>query len=139
MTDPSIHANVSADIRALRTQSNNAIAARDPERIVALMMPDVAVNVAGGPVLRGQEASRAAFADQFADRNFRGYVRDVDTVELGADPTVATERGRWTGRWRKAAGDHEMHGTYVAEWRLTDVGWRIQSETFVTTQWNAPH
>lgn len=118
-------------IRAVRDASNAAIAARDPDRVVACMMDDVTVSVARGPVLHGRDASRVAFKEQFADRAFSGYVREATEIAIdGASPTRATERGRWTGRWRHGSNEQTMRGTYVAEWRLTEMGWFIQSEVF---------
>lgn len=118
-------------IRARRDASNRAIAARDAELLSTYMMPDITVSVANGPVLKGRTANRDAFADQFADQAFRGYTREPSDVVVHDPPTHATERGRWIGTWRTKAGEHVMRGTYVAKWRLTDVGWCIQSETFV--------
>jgi ketosteroid isomerase-like protein len=118
-------------IRRARAASNAAIAARDAEQVVMHMLPDVVVSVARGPVLRGREASRAAFAEQFADRAFLGYVREADDVEVHEPPLRATERGRWTGRWRRGLGEHVMRGTYRAEWQYTAMGWLIGSEVFV--------
>ena len=118
-------------IRALRAQSNAAIAARDAERVVAFMLPDVSVRVAGGPLLTGREASRSAFAEQFAERGFRGYVREPEEVTVHEAASRATERGRWTGRWRSGLREDVVRGTYVAEWRHTEMGWLIQSETYV--------
>lgn len=120
-------------IRAIRAASNSAIAARDVERVVACMLEDVTVAVARGPVLKGREASRKAFAEQFAERAFAGYVRDATDVVIDASGTRATERGNWTGRWRHALREETMRGTYVAEWRHTEFGWFIQSETFTPT------
>jgi ketosteroid isomerase-like protein len=117
-------------IRALREQSNQAIAAHDVDRTVSFMAPDVAVGVAGGPTLHGRDASREAFAEQFADKAFVTYVRTIDQIAL-ADPLRATERGRWVGRWRLKAGMHEQGGSYVAEWRFSEMGWLIHSETFI--------
>ncbi|MBL0169820.1 MAG: nuclear transport factor 2 family protein [Gemmatimonadaceae bacterium] len=119
-----------AAIRARRTASNQAIAARDADRVVACMMPEVTVSVALGPVLTGREASRVAFAAQFADRQFAGYVRDPMDIVVHDPPTRATERGRWVGRWRQGRKEQVMHGTYQAEWCLTELGWFIQSEAF---------
>lgn len=115
----------------MRAASNQAIAARDVDRVVACLMPDVTVSVARGPVLVGRDASRAAFSEQFADRAFVGYVREADHVVVNDPPTSATERGRWTGRWGRGIGEHVMRGTYVAEWRHTELGWFIHSEVFV--------
>lgn len=114
-------------IRAIRAASNAAIAARDADLVVACMLFDATVSVARGPILHGREASRVAFAEQFADRAFLGYVREPTDIVVDAG-TRATERGRWTGRWRHGATEQVMRGTYVAEWRHTELGWFIQSE-----------
>ena len=89
-----------AAIRTRRAQSNAAIAARDLDGVVALLQPDVTVAVAGGPTLAGRAASRDAFAEQFADPSFRGYVRTADSVTVHTPPTTATEMGRWVGHWQ---------------------------------------
>lgn len=123
----------SAAIRTRRAESNAAIAAQDVDRVISVMLPDVSVSVAGGPLLVGRDASREAFAEQFADRTFRGYVREAQEIKVHSPPTRATERGRWTGRWRSSAGEQVMRGTYIAEWRHTELGWFIQSEEFVST------
>jgi ketosteroid isomerase-like protein len=119
-----------AAIRAVRATSNQAIGARDADRVVACMMSDVTVAVAHGPQLTGRESSRAAFAAQFSERTFVGYVREPSDIAIHEPPTRATERGRWLGRWKQGAGEHVMRGTYVAEWCHTALGWFIQSEVF---------
>lgn len=123
---------VAETIRALRAESNAAIAARDLDRITRLMLGSIVVSVAGGPRLTGREASRQAFADQFADRSFRGYVREPESITVHQPPVGATESGRWAGHWQAGLRKEEMRGAYVAEWRLTDDGWRIASEVFVS-------
>jgi ketosteroid isomerase-like protein len=119
-----------AAIRARRAASNAAIASRDADATVAVMLPDITVAVAGGPVLIGRPAQRAAFAEQFADRAFRGYVRTPDTITLRDGATHATERGSWVGRWQRGLRTEEMRGTYVAEWRLVHDAWMLHSEIY---------
>ena len=121
-------------IRAVRAASNAAIAARDCDRVVACMLEDVTVSVARGPVLQGREASRAAFAEQFADRAFVGYVREATDIVIDSPPMCATEHGRWTGRWRHGGVEQLMRGTYEAGWRHTELGWFIQSEVFTSSE-----
>jgi uncharacterized protein (TIGR02246 family) len=117
-------------VRALREASNAAIAARDAERVGSFMAPDVRVAVAGGPVLQGVEANRAAFAEQMADPAFRGYVRTPESIRVRGDGTRAEECGSWVGRWQTRAGPLAQRGRYTAEWELTPLGWRITSETY---------
>ena len=117
-------------VREARAASNAAIVERDADRVVACMMHDVTVAVAHGPTLLGREASRAAFAAQFAERTFKGYVREPNEIVVHNPPTRATERGCWLGRWQHGVGEQVMRGTYVAEWSYTALGWFIQSEQF---------
>ncbi len=99
--------------------------------MVSLLQPDVSVAVAGGPTLAGRAANRAAFAEQFADPSFRGYVRTPDTVTLSVPPTSATEMGHWVGHWQHGRAREAMRGTYLAQWIFTSLGWFIASEVFV--------
>lgn len=124
------HDGAQRAIRAARDASNAAIAARDADGVVMIMLPEVTVSVAHGPVLTGRDASRRAFAEQFADPAFRGYVREAIAIEIQDPPTRALERGRWTGRWRHGVREQVMRGHYHAMWQHTDVGWLIRSEVF---------
>ena len=117
-------------LRALRAASNAAIAARDAERVASFLAPDARVAVAGGPVLHGVEANRAAFAEQMADPAFRGYERTPERFVLEDLGQRATERGTWVGRWQTRAGPLAQRGTYDAVWVLTPLGWRIAEEAF---------
>ena len=117
-------------IRTLRAQSNAAIAARDADGVTALMSDTVSVAVAGGPVLRGRAANRAAFAEQMADPAFRGYVRTPASIEVAADGRHASEQGRWEGRWQTRAGPLVQRGAYEATWELTPLGWRLAAEQY---------
>lgn len=121
-----------AEVRAARARSNAAIAARDADAVVGFMVPDVVVTAGNGGVLVGRDSSRAAFARQFADSAFLGYVRTPDDVQPSSHRPLAAERGSWVGRWRRADGVQELHGTYLAMWRRTGAGWQIRSELFVT-------
>ena len=82
-------------------------------------------------MLQGREASRLAFAEQFGDPVFRGYVREAGDIVVHDPPTRATEVGRWVGRWKRGSAEEVMRGTYRAEWWHTAVGWLIRSEVFV--------
>lgn len=121
-------------IRALRAESNAAISARDVEAVVALMVEQITVSVAGGPTLVGRDASRVAFVEQFADPAFRGYVREPSTITVHDPAITATEQGRWVGRWQRGFRREELRGLYTAEWELRDAGagWQLVSEIFVS-------
>jgi ketosteroid isomerase-like protein len=124
----------SAQIRGRRAESNAAISARDVEAVIALMAEQITVSVAGGPTLVGRDASRVAFAEQFADPAFRGYVREPSTITVHDPPITVSEQGRWVGRWQRGLRREEMRGMYSAEWELRDAGagWQLVSEVFVS-------
>jgi ketosteroid isomerase-like protein len=119
-----------ADIRALRKQSNAAIAALDPDYVVGFMAHDVRVEVAGGGTLVGRLANREAFAEQMESPGFGGYVRTPTQVLVQTDPLRATERGTWTGRWQVKGRTQQQQGTYTAEWRFGEMGWEIVAEQY---------
>jgi ketosteroid isomerase-like protein len=118
-------------IRALRAQSNEAIARCDALGVTALMLPDVVVAAAGGLLLRGQEAVRIALAEQMTEPEFRGYVRTPTAIDHVDGAESAIESGRWVGRRQDRLRVTERRGSYVAEWQYTASGWRTRSERFV--------
>ncbi len=124
-------ADISATIRALRKQSNAAIASLDAHYVVSFMSEDIEVQVAGGPLLRGRAANQDAWEAQMQDRGFGGYVRSPEVVHVAPDGRTATERGQWVGRWRMGGRSREQHGQYSAEWRLGPMGWEITREAYV--------
>ncbi|MBL0938393.1 MAG: DUF4440 domain-containing protein [Gemmatimonadaceae bacterium] len=123
----------SATIRALRRQSNAAIASLDANYVVSFMSDDIEVQVAGGAVLRGRSANLEAWETQMNEKGFGGYVRSPEIVHVAADGRTATERGNWVGRWRVGGRTREQQGRYTAEWRLGAMGWEIARETYTPT------
>lgn len=115
-------------IRARRKLTNKLIAAHDAGRLKPFFAPDARLIAGDGGLLTGAAAILEAFAGQFADPDFRTYVRETASVELDAAGERAAEAGRWTAYW--AAG--EMSGTYLACWRKVTGQWVIESELFVT-------
>lgn len=115
-------------IRARRRLTNKIIAARDAARLKPFFAAQASVIAGDGGLITGCEAILAAFAGQFADPDFRTYVRETQSVEIDEAGARAAEAGRWTAHW--AAG--EMGGTYLACWRRETGQWVIESELFVT-------
>jgi hypothetical protein len=89
-----------------------------------------------GKVLSAEDANskfattEGAFAGQFADPGFGGYVRTPERIEVDAGGDRAAEHGRWTASWKDAP---PQSGPYLAVWRKVTGQWMIESETFVTT------
>lgn len=118
-------------IRALRAESNAAIAAHDVPGILASMRLDVRVAGSSGRFLDGHDAVAEAFATQFADFDDALYVRTTESVRLAASGETAAELGNWVGSWTTGSGSRRFGGQYSAYWWKTDGEWRIHSELFV--------
>ncbi|WP_396224002.1 DUF4440 domain-containing protein [Gemmatimonas sp.] len=120
-----------ADIRALRKQSNAAIASLDAHYVTSFMSESVEVAVAGGSALKGRAANFDAWDAQMRAPGFGGYVRTPEQVTVDLAAGVAHEVGHWVGRWRQKGRAHEQTGRYTAEWSLGALGWEIVRETFI--------
>lgn len=125
-------ATVEAEIRALRAQSNAAIAAHDAAGMKALFLPDATILPGANGAALGMDGFDARIGATFADPTFVSYVRLPDTIAVAKSGRRAAETGRWVGIWRKPDGDMRVTGVYQAMWLPTSVGWRLKNESFVT-------
>ncbi|MCE2820207.1 MAG: nuclear transport factor 2 family protein, partial [Phenylobacterium sp.] len=105
------------------------IAGRETARLGPVFLATAVVIAGDGSVITGRDAILAAFASQFADPGFGGYVRTPERIEVDAAGDRAAEQGRWTAGWKDAPS---QWGPYLAVWRRVTGQWMIESETFVT-------
>lgn len=127
-----------AAIRAVRAESNAAIAAHDVGRLAPLFTEDVVIVAGGGDSVIGRDATLRRFADAFGDEDFVDYVRTPEMIEVASYGVRAAERGHWVGRWRSPLGETRMSGAYLAHWVRPQGPWRIHAETFVTLACEGP-
>jgi len=118
-------------IRALRERSNAAIAGHDTAGIAAAFAPNVVVVTSRSVTTTGRNDNARAFAEQFAARPDVGYRRTPTEVAVFPAWRMASEQGRWTGRWTDRDGPVRVGGVYFAKWRELDGRWLIESETYV--------
>jgi ketosteroid isomerase-like protein len=120
------------DIRALRAQSNAAIAAHRAEGVRRLLTDDYTAlpGSSGRPLTAAQTESRLAVA--FADPTFITYVRTPTRIVVAASGKRAAETGTWIGRWNNMDGEMRLTGIYQATWVPSGGGWRLLNESFVT-------
>jgi ketosteroid isomerase-like protein len=121
-------------IREARAQSNAAIARHDAPGIAKFWMQDIHITTSTSAQAAGIATNQERMAQQFARRPDTIYVRTPSTIEVFAAWAVASERGEWVGRWTEPDGALEIRGTYLAQWRLVDGRWLIQSELYVPTR-----
>ena len=121
-----------AQIRALRSQSNSAIAAHDYGRMRRFFLPDYTIfpGSSGRPFSADDMAKR--IAGDFNDPGFVTYVRTPERITLSDRRARAAETGRWVGTWRKPDGVMRVGGIYQATWNPTPTGWLLKNESFVT-------
>jgi len=126
--------NPIADIKALRKASNIAIAAHDVAGIGAIMAADLVVTVGEGGTLVGRDAVLAAFAQQFAAFPDLVFTRTPKSIKIGhasGQPKRAFEEGEWSGSWTDGS-KVTTGGRYAAQWLLSDTGWHLTAEIFVS-------
>ena len=116
-------------IAARRQLTNKLIAAKDAARLRPFFDPRVTLIAGDGSLLLGAEDVLAAFASQFADKDFVAYARTTEEITLDAEGARAAERGRWVGTWKDAP---QQSGTYLATWKKVTGQWVIENELFVS-------
>jgi hypothetical protein len=125
-------AGVAAQIRALRAQSNAAIAAHDFEGMRRFFVEDYTILPGSSGASFDIEAFRRRISPTFADPTFVTYVRTPTRIVVGGSGKRAAEVGRWVGIWRMPRGEMRLSGIYQAMWVPTPAGWRLKNESFVS-------
>lgn len=118
-----------AKIRAVRAESNRAIATGDVAGVSASLEDDFVVVIGDGTFLSREEYV-AAFAHGFEQASPLSYERTPDEIHLSSSLPIAAEHGHWVGRLPD--GRVFFTGTYMAMWRKTAAGWKLRSEMFVS-------
>lgn len=118
-------------IRALRADSNRAIAAHDPERLAPMFADDAVFVWSNGSSSVGKASMLDFFRRDFATPSFVTYVRTPGRVSVSDRGARAAEHGAWTAIRRDAAGETRYGGDYLAQWAKTADGWRVRGETYV--------
>ncbi len=121
-------------VRALRAQSNAAIAARDVSRLRGLLDDDYhGIQGSSGSLDSGGAATARSYGDvEFKDPTFVTYRRTPESVVLARSGKRIAETGHWIGEWRKSDGIMRKTGIYLAMWIPSGGTWRLKAELFVT-------
>jgi ketosteroid isomerase-like protein len=118
-------------IRALRAQSNEALARHDVEGILATVDPQIHVTGGGGQLIPGADSLGASFGAQFNEFDDLVYVRSLESVEISASLPRAAENGTWVGTLTVPTGPVRAGGQYSAHWHKVDGRWLIRSEIYI--------
>lgn len=120
-----------AAIKAIREESNLAIARHDVETVVSSLDEDYVITISTGDILYGREPQAATWADHFAEFRDVVYVRTPTEVTISDAYPLAIENGTWEGSRTTPNGKLNNSGSYTASWRKVDGAWKIRSELFV--------
>ena len=116
------------EIRAARAHSNLSIQRRNLLGVGSSLAEDFVAVIGDGTFVPSRETYLKLFKAEFDSRDYLRYERTPDTVETAS--TLASEQGHWTAA--RSNGQITHRGSYMAMWRLTNEGWRIRSELYVT-------
>lgn len=118
-------------IRALENDWQQAIVARDVDKIVGLHAPDAVVMMSNNPLASGSSAIRTAYNGLVnTPRVSLTWVpTNIDVVS----PTVATDVGTYTLAYNGPAGRVTDNGNYVTIWHKIDGQWRVAVDAPVST------
>lgn len=117
-----------------RAAFNSAIAEAEIEPI-ADVLGDAALLISGtdSDQFIGSAAQLDIWREDFRDEKRLIYARRTACVTLSPLYPIAMEEGVWRGAPEGNDADF-VGGVYVAKWRLIDDAWRIEAETFMTTE-----
>jgi ketosteroid isomerase-like protein len=123
-----------AAVRALRAESNAAIAAHDATRLRSVFADNyLGIEGTSGELDSGGEATAKSYGDiEFKDAAFDTYRRTPDRLQLAGSGKRIAESGHWVGIWRKPGGIMRKSGIYLARWTRIENQWRLRSELFIT-------
>ena len=118
-------------IRALRMQSNEAIARHDVQALRSFLNEDYVITISTGAIERSRDEHSSSFAQHFAEFPDVVYVRKPSAITISDAYPLAIEQGTWVGTRTAESGKLESGGQYTAAWKKTDGSWKIYSELFV--------
>ena len=118
-------------IRALRMESNDAIARHDVDKLQSFLDEDFVISISTGAIERSRAEHGRSFALHFEQFPDVVYVRTPLKIVLSEAYPLAIEHGTWVGSRTDKNGRLENGGQYTAAWRKTDGTWRIYSELYV--------
>ena len=118
-------------IRALRDQTNVAIAAHHIQPVITIWKEDVHIIRGNGSYVAGRSELLTMLEKDFKDASFKTYLRLPEAVSINQSGNMAAERGTWAGTWKKENSIVKVSGVYQALWQKTAGHWQIQAEQFI--------
>lgn len=118
------------ELRNVRDQSNQAIAAHDTAAMARTLTADYHVLTSRNAESGKMKMLVSLGADMEAKPDLV-YKRNPEVVRIFPAWNMASEYGQWTGSWTEPGGSEVLvKGTYYAKWHLIDGHWLIRAEIF---------
>ena len=118
-------------IRAASEQWQKDIASQNVAAITALHTPDAVLMLSHAPLVKGQAAIGAAYAEMVKTPGL--VLHWVPTKIEVTSPTTATEYGTYTESYDSPSGKMTDAGNYVTFWRKINGKWRVAVDNPNTT------
>jgi ketosteroid isomerase-like protein len=118
-----------AQIRSIRTASNQAIARHDAIGIVRDMLPDYSIVTGRGQHIEGRDSVYAYWQMTFKAMPEVVYLRTTLSLVISKNDSLAWEAGQWT-----ADHSYSKGGKYSAMWRKRENDWKLAAELFVSLE-----
>jgi len=119
------------EIGKVNRMFEDAVRAKDPDRIASLYTGNAMVLPPDGPVVRGQDAVRQLWASVIKDMGLRDVT--LKTIDLDVQDDSACEVGQATLTLEPPGGQRAtVNVKYVVVWRRVGGDWRLHRDI-----WNA--
>ena len=118
-------------IRSLTEEWQNAIAAKNVDRIVALHTADAVMMPSNLPAAKGGGAIRSIYSELVNTPGLKMHW--VPTRIDIASPRVATEYGTYTQSYDSPRGRIAESGNYVTIWHKVNGEWRVAVDAPIST------
>jgi uncharacterized protein (TIGR02246 family) len=125
------------EIRARSGAWDDAMLARDVDRLLTLYTPDAIIYEPGLAPITGADALRRHL-DELAALAIAIMETEIREVHVAGSGELAVEVGHSRWAWDEPAGRMEKRGPYLAVWRRDDGEWRIAREIFNSDLPQAP-
>lgn len=118
---------------AAREAFNTALVEGDIEPIADVLAEDVILmSGTSSDLMLGRDEQVSVWGKDFETDTSLVYRRNPTCTKVSALYPIALEEGEWRGV-SQSDPDAWISGDYVAKWRMSDEGWKIEAEVFSTS------
>ena len=113
-----------------REAFNLAIAQHDISRIGDYCAQDIMVITSRNSRFVDRDQYASGLDQEFKSKEDVIYIRTPESVKVFPAWEMASESGRWVGKWKNGNEAIEVEGTYYAKWKKKNSQWFITAEVY---------